>query len=76
VAAATAQWSLTEAPGQQQGQNEETEPCSECGDVQLGEQPVAASSSATAKWRVFTDLGRDLVQQGRLSEAERYFKKV
>jgi hypothetical protein len=28
------------------------------------------------QWRVFTDLGRELVQQGRLGEAERYFKKV
>jgi hypothetical protein len=28
------------------------------------------------QWRVFTDMGRELVQQGRHSEAERYFKKV
>lgn len=32
--------------------------------------------SRCPQWRVFTDLGRELVQQGRLSEAERYFKKV
>lgn len=28
------------------------------------------------QWRVFTDMGRELVQQGRHGEAERYFKKA
>lgn len=28
------------------------------------------------QWRVFTDMGRELVQQGRHGEAERYFKRV
>ena len=28
------------------------------------------------QWRVFTDMGRELVRQGRHGEAERYFKKV
>lgn len=31
---------------------------------------------APLQWRVFTDMGRELVQQGRHSEAERYFKKA
>eukprot|EP00897_Mesotaenium_endlicherianum_P005604 jgi/Mesen1/5071/ME000252S04183 len=35
-----------------------------------------ASNSHTARWRVFTDLGRDLFSQGKMGEAERYFRQA
>ncbi|OAE25556.1 hypothetical protein AXG93_2022s1070 [Marchantia polymorpha subsp. ruderalis] len=37
---------------------------------QPGEAP---SNSHTAKWRIYTDMGRDLFSKGRLDEAEKYF---
>lgn len=86
VLAAGAQWGLAEAPHpareqqpkaeQQQGQDGQQAECPTCPDVSLEDQPVAISNSATAQWRVFTDMGRELVQQGRHGEAERYFKKA
>jgi tetratricopeptide (TPR) repeat protein len=36
----------------------------------------APSNDATAQWRVFTDVGRDLVRQGRRDEAEAYFVRA
>ncbi|KAL2645489.1 hypothetical protein R1flu_013076 [Riccia fluitans] len=37
-------------------------------------QPGEAPSNAhTAKWRIYTDMGRDLFSKGRLDEAEKYF---
>ena len=33
-------------------------------------------SRATAKWRVFTDIGRDLVSKGELNDGERYLRRA
>lgn len=39
-------------------------------------EAVLSCPALPPQWRVFTDMGRELVQQGRHGEAERYFKKV
>ncbi|GBG72616.1 hypothetical protein CBR_g12189 [Chara braunii] len=44
----------------------------------LTQAPAAEvkSNSHTARWRVFTDVGRNMFAQGRLEEAEKYFRKA
>lgn len=38
--------------------------------------PGITSNTATAQWRVFTDVGRELVHQGRHTEAESFFLRA
>ncbi|KAG0576801.1 hypothetical protein KC19_5G108700 [Ceratodon purpureus] len=49
-------------------------------EVQLVEDSLQSSESPsnshTARWRIYTDMGRDLFSQGRLDEAEKYFVRA
>uniref|UniRef100_A0A7I4B6M8 Kinesin light chain n=1 Tax=Physcomitrium patens TaxID=3218 RepID=A0A7I4B6M8_PHYPA len=49
-------------------------------EVQLVEDSLQSSNQAsnphTARWRIYTDMGRDLFSQGRLDEAEKYFVRA
>ena len=57
AAAACSQWGLAEAQQPQQAQQQQetaqqpSADCPECGDIQLGDQPVAVINSATAQVR-------------------------
>lgn len=44
--------------------------------LQSPESGEIASNSHTARWRIYTDMGRDLFSQGRLDEAEKYFVRA
>ncbi|CAM6030627.1 unnamed protein product [Sphagnum balticum] len=45
--------------------------------LQSSEQPAELqSNSHTARWRIYTDMGRDLCSKGRLDEAEKYFVRA
>ncbi|CAI7910634.1 unnamed protein product [Closterium sp. NIES-53] len=41
-----------------------------------GGEGAAVGSKHTARWRVFTDRGRELFSQGRLRDAERYLQRA
>ena len=39
-------------------------------------EPQNSSNDGTAQWRIFTDIARDLVREGKQAEAERYLKRA
>ena len=79
---ASAQWAQQEAAHQQQS-TPAAAPCGSdtapgtCSAAPLAEAlPTNPAHQATAQWRVFTDVGRELVHQGRFKEAESFFLRA
>eukprot|EP00899_Mesostigma_viride_P000863 jgi/Mesvir1/10778/Mv13837-RA.2 len=51
-------------------------PCTSGSGAPAHQQDTPVSNMHTARWRVFTDMGKDMFSQGRLPEAEEYLLKA
>jgi tetratricopeptide (TPR) repeat protein len=74
AAAAFAGLAVTTANAEPQSPVQPPPPLQASADIT--HMPVASSNESTAQWRVFTDVARDLVRQGREPEAEAYLKQA